>query len=62
MEQKQEPAKSGRGARVSEAMLAARTLIEGGATQYAAAKATGITQSAISKSKWWRDRKAAQAA
>lgn len=47
------------GARVSDAMLKARVLIEAGSTPYAAAKVTGITQSAITKSKWNRERLAA---
>lgn len=44
------------GARTSDAMLKARALIEAGSTPYAAAKATGISQSAITKSKWNRQR------
>ena len=48
-----------RGARVSEAMQRARALVEAGATPYAAAKETGITQSAITKASWNRERVAA---
>ena len=48
------------GARESDAMRRARLLVEAGATPYAAAKETGITQSAITKSKWNRERIAAK--
>lgn len=44
------------GALVSEAMLRARKLILEGMTPYRAAKETGISQSAITKSKWNRER------
>ena len=47
------------GAHVSAAMLRARQLILAGATPYAAAKQAGISQSAITKSKWNRERLAA---
>lgn len=57
------------GARTSPAMLRARELIDGdpakgvpGVSAYAAAKEAGITQAAISKSKWWKDRQARLAA
>lgn len=47
------------GALVSEEMKLARRLILDGNTPYAAAKVAGISQSAITKSKWNRDRVAA---
>lgn len=43
------------GARISAEMRAARKLVEAGHTAYAAAKATGLTQGAISKSKWYKE-------
>ena len=43
------------GARVSKEMLDALELIKKGATPYAAAKAIGIEQSTISRSKIYRE-------
>lgn len=51
-----------RGAKTSSEMLKARKLIEQGATAYAAAKATGLTTGAITRSAWYKERQAAQAA
>jgi molybdopterin-binding protein len=49
------------GAKVSAEMVKAKSLVlEGGATAYAAAKATGLTVGAISRTKWYRDHVAAQ--
>lgn len=51
-----------RGAKTSPEMLEARKLIERGATAYAAAKATGLTRGAITRSPWYVQRQAAQPA
>jgi hypothetical protein len=49
------------GAKVSAEMVKAKQLVlEGGATAYAAAKATKLTVGAISRTKWYRDHVAAQ--
>ncbi len=50
------------GAKESNEMKKARRLVEAGATQYAAAKAAGITAGAISKAPWYRAHVAALAA
>jgi DNA-binding NarL/FixJ family response regulator len=42
------------GAKVSDAMLNARKLIEQGKSAYEAAAASGVTRGAISKSKWYQ--------
>lgn len=49
-----------RGAKTSPEMLKARKMIEQDASAYAAAKATGLTTGAITRSKWYRDYKAAK--
>lgn len=50
------------GAKISAEMRAARKLVEAGQSAYAAAKATGLTQGAISKSQWYKDYIAKQGA
>lgn len=47
--------------KVSSEMLEARKLVEKGATPYAAAKKTGLTTGAITRSQWYKDRKATAA-
>lgn len=48
------------GGRVSPEMLRARELVKAGATAYRAAKETGLTTGAITRSPWYKEFKAKQ--